>query len=94
MDINVEFTGLARTIAGQKKITLPLPETATYRDVVRGLAQRYPAMVGLLIDEDGETFLSANMLIINGELETPAFVMNDHPSDGERLVLMSLVTGG
>ncbi|NPV56110.1 MAG: MoaD/ThiS family protein [Anaerolineae bacterium] len=90
----IEFTGLSRQVVGQKQIAFDLPAGATYGELVRELGARYPDFIGLLIDTDGETLMSGNMLIINGDLATPAFVMDEAPADGDRLVFMSLVTGG
>ncbi|HMN62731.1 MAG TPA: MoaD/ThiS family protein [Anaerolinea sp.] len=94
MTISVEFTGAARAVVGQKTIQVKLDDHTTYRDVVRRLAATYPALIGLLIDTDGETFLSGNMFVINGDLSTPAMVLDEHPHPGDHLILMSLVTGG
>ena len=94
MEISVEFTGVARNIVRQKTIQLSLEETSTYQDIIRLLARRYPALVGILIDADGETFLSSNMFIINGNMTTPAMVIQEKPHDGDHLILMSLITGG
>lgn len=94
MKITVEFTGVARTIAHQKTIELSLDETTTYQDIIRELARRYPALIGIIIDPDGETFLSSNMFIINGNMTTPAMVIQERAHDGDHLILMALVTGG
>ena len=94
MHVTVEFTGAARAQVGQKTIRVELAEQATYRDIVRHIARTYPGLIGLLIDEDGETFLSANMFVINGDLATPAMVLSEHPHPGDHLILMSLITGG
>jgi hypothetical protein len=94
MEITVEFTGAARAVAGVKTILVDLDDESTYRDIVRSIARNYPALVGLLIDADQETFLSGNMFVINGDLATPAMVLSDHPSPGDHLILMSLITGG
>jgi hypothetical protein len=94
MKVTVEFTGAARALCGLKMIDVVLPETATYHDIVRLLAVKFPDLIGVLIDKDGETFLSANMFVINGDLATPAMVMSEQPHDGDHLMLMSLITGG
>ena len=94
MNLTVELTGAARAVAGVKTIPLELPAGAVYRDIVRILSRRYPALVGLLIDSDGETFLSSNLFVINGDLATPAMVMDEHPRAGDHLILMSVITGG
>lgn len=92
--ITVEFTGAARSILGKKTVALTLEHEKTYQDVVQLLGQHFPPLIGLLIDVDGKTFLSGNMFIIDGNLETPAFVMDEIPPDGVYLIIMSLVTGG
>lgn len=94
MHIMVEFTGLAKTIAGTPEVTLDLPVGTTYRDVVRKLGQLYPGLIGILIAEDGETFLSSNMFVIDGDLANPVMIMDLSPRDGERIHLMSVITGG
>ncbi len=94
LNLTIELTGAARAVAGVKTIPLELANTAVYRDIVRIIACRYPALIGLLIDTDGETFLSSNLFVINGDLATPAMVMDEHPRDGDHLILMSVITGG
>jgi molybdopterin converting factor small subunit len=94
MKVTVEFTGLARDIAGEKTIQLELPERATYREVVRLLAERHPGLVNILISPDRETFLSSNMFVINGDMANPAMVPDESPQEGDHLILVSLVTGG
>jgi hypothetical protein len=54
----------------------------------------YPDLVGVLIDQDGRTFLSSNMFIINNEMSDPVMVMHEHPRPGDRLTLVSVATGG
>lgn len=94
MKVTIEFTGLARDIAGEKTIQLELPERATYREVVRLLAARHPALVNVLIAPDRETFLSSNMFVINGDMANPAMLPDESPQEGDHLILVSLVTGG
>lgn len=92
--VTVEFTGLSRYIAGASEVQLTLETGSTYRDVIRTLGIRFPGLVGILIADDGETFLSSNMFIIDGDYANPAMVMEDTPQDGERIHLMSVITGG
>ncbi len=94
MRVMIELTGLARDAVRQKETVFELEEGTTYQEVVRMLGKKYPKLIGLVIDKDGETLLSGNILIINGDLATPAMVMQECPRDGYRLILMSLVTGG
>lgn len=94
VNITVELTGAARAVAGQKILAFDLPPATTYRDLIRRLGRAYPALIGLLIAPDGESFLSSNMFIINGDMASPAMVLDESPQDGDRLILMSVITGG
>lgn len=94
INLTVEFTGAAKQFAGTSSVDLTFPQGVVYTDVVRALGERYPELIGLLIDQDGETFLSSNMFIINNEMAHPVMVMDEHPQDGDRLVLVSVMTGG
>ena len=94
MNLTIEFHGLPLAVVGQKIISLTLPGSSTYRDIIRRLAADYPALVDLIIDRDRETFLSSNMFVINGDLATPAMRMDEVPPDGVHLILMSVITGG
>jgi hypothetical protein len=94
LNLTIEFHGLPLVVVGQKVISLTLPGSCTYRDIIRRLATDYPALVDLIIDRDRETFLSSNMFVINGDLATPAMRMDEVPPDGVHLILMSVITGG
>lgn len=92
--VTVEFTGLSRAITGEAQVTMTLPEGTTYQNVIQRLGEMYPKLIGILIAEDGKTFLSSNLLIIDGDFANPAMVMDDLVKDGEHLHLMSVITGG
>lgn len=94
MRLTVEFTGLAKQIVGHREIELELPAGTTFAGVVERLGSLHPALIGTLIDADGKTFLSSNMFIINGDMALPAMVMDEQPREGDRLVLVSVITGG
>ena len=92
--ITVEFTNLARNIAGRSQIELEIEETTTYGQIVSRLAEMYPEMVGIIIAEDRASLLNSNLFIINGEMSQPAFMMAERPQDGDRLTIVSVATGG
>lgn len=94
LTLTVEYTGLSRAITGAPQSVLAVPEGTTYREVVQRLGELYPQLVGILIAEDGETFLSSNMFVIDGDYANPAMVMDDPVKDGEHLHLVSVITGG
>jgi molybdopterin converting factor small subunit len=92
--ITVEFTNLARAVAGVSEIDLSITPIETYSDIVQRLGELYPDLLGVLIDCDGRTFLSSNMFIINNEMGDPVMVMDEHPHPGDRLTLVAVATGG
>jgi molybdopterin converting factor small subunit len=94
MRIQMEFLGLSRLAAGVKEIALDLEEGTTFRDIVRMLATRYPAMIGNVIQPDGETLQLPNILNLNAKRMIQANQMDDGPSDGDRIILMSVSAGG
>lgn len=94
MQLTIEFTGIARMLAGKGSEVMTLPNAATYRDVIRRLANLYPEMIGILITPEGDDFLSSNLFIINGEMGNPAMILDGSPRDKDWLVLVSVITGG
>lgn len=92
--LTVEFTGIAKDIAGQKEIQIEMTSENTYHDVVSKLAELYPNLVNILIAPDKKNFLSSNLFIINDEMTEPVFIMDKNPRDGDRLTLLSVMTGG
>ncbi|MHB8112627.1 MAG: ubiquitin family protein [Bellilinea sp.] len=92
--ITVEFTNLARVVAGVPNLEMKITPADTYADIVQRLGEMYPDLVGVLIDNDGCTFLSSNMFIINNEMGDPVMVMDEHPRPGDRLTLVAVSTGG
>ncbi|MEN4011988.1 MAG: MoaD/ThiS family protein [Chloroflexota bacterium] len=94
IEITIEFTGLAKTIAGSPAINVRFPLGTTYGEIITWLAEQYPDMVGILIQEDKKALLNSNLFIIDGEMSQPAFIMSESPQDGVRLTLVSVATGG
>lgn len=92
--VRVELFGLPRLIAGEKEITLRLEQDATFRDVVRTLARRYPDMIGDVVQADGETLQAPNILNLDGRRMIQAHQMDELLSAGDRIILMSMSAGG
>ena len=94
MRIQVELLGLSRFVVGAKEITLELKEGATFHDIVRLLGARYPALIGNVIQPDGEMLQAPNILNCNAKRMIQPSQMNESPSDGDRVILMSISAGG
>ena len=94
MKIRVEFLGLSRLVTGIKEISLELAEGATFRDIVRTLGTEYPALIGNVIQPDGKTLQEPNIFNLNARKMVQASQMSSGPSDGDRVILMSMSAGG
>jgi molybdopterin converting factor small subunit len=94
MRIQVEFLGVSRLETGVKEMALDVEKGATFRDIVRVLGTRYPALIGNVIQPDGETLQVPNILNHNAKQMVQASQMDDGPSDGDRIILMSMSAGG
>ena len=94
MNVSVEFSGIARVVTRVRKISLNLNEETTFRELVRMLGNKYPAMIGEVIKSDGETLYPSNMLNLNGKNMIRPAQMDDCPQDGDRVILMSVLAGG
>jgi len=94
MLIQVEFTGAAREIAGRGEVSLTLPESASYRSVIKALAQMYPGLVGMIIAPDERSLLSAMIFDRNGGETILPGMWDQSPQDGDRLILLYFIVGG
>ncbi len=94
MNILVEFVGVSRVLTGEQNLTLPLAPDSSYRDVIRQLGARFPALIGQVIALDGETLLPENQIALNGKRMLQISEMDASPAEGERLTFMSILAGG
>jgi molybdopterin converting factor small subunit len=94
MRVHIEFLGVSRLAIGLKEIALDLEKGTTFREIVRMLGTRYPALLGNVIQPDGETLQPPNILNHNARRMVQASQMDDGPSDGDRIILMSMSAGG
>ena len=94
MEVKVEFAGLSRVITRTQGVSLSIDDGATYRDILQTLADRYPDMVGNVIHPSCKSLQSSNMFNLNGKRMISPNQMNDSPSQGDRIILMSILAGG
>ncbi|MBN1401283.1 MAG: MoaD/ThiS family protein [Anaerolineae bacterium] len=92
MRLTVEFLGLARRLTQTRESLVDLDDQATFRDVLRHLAARFPSLCESVIRRDSFDLVPSYMLNLNGrravrDLDMPA-------EDGQRLLLMFLEAGG
>jgi len=94
MRVQLEFLGVSRLATRLREVTLDLEKDMTFRDIVRLLGTRYPAMIGDVIQPDGETLQAPNILNLNAKRMIQESQMDEGPSDGDRIILMSMSAGG
>ena len=94
MRIQVELLGLSRIVTGQRELQLEISNDTTYRDVIRRLGTMYPALIGNVIQPDGETLQAPNILNLNARQMIQAGQLQDQVNEGDRVILMSMSAGG
>jgi hypothetical protein len=92
--IFVDFVGDARLATSVKQTELEIAPHTTYRGIIRLLTERYPSLVGAVVETDGETLMPANILNLNGKRTIQTAQMGECPSDGDRITFMSILAGG
>ncbi|HAF62844.1 MAG TPA: hypothetical protein DCK95_11050 [Anaerolineaceae bacterium] len=92
--IKVEFSGLSRILAGANDMQLSISPHETYTDVIRHVAEKYPTLIGNVIDKNKNSLFPSNIFSRDGKTVVQPEQMNDIPRDGETLILLSLLAGG
>ncbi len=94
MQIKVEFSSISRVLTGQKETTLDLRKDANVTDVVRALGKACPQLLGEVIEKDGEALMPTNLFSVNGGKIINESDTKYQPVEGDRLILLSLLSGG
>ena len=94
MEVTVEFAGLARVLTRMPRVRLELDDTTTFQQILRLLGKQHPELVGEVISPTFDALKSSNMLNLNGKHMIQPGDMDRCPSDGDRLILMSILAGG
>ncbi len=94
IQVKVEFSGLSRILAKANDMQLSLSPQQTYTDVVRMVADKYPALVGNVIENNKNSLFPSNIFSRDGKTVVQPEEMNNNPHDGEVLILLSLLAGG
>lgn len=100
MLVRVEMLGLARLVTGQREVSLELDQDATYRDIVRALSERYPALIGNVIQSDRKNLQAPNILNLDAKQMIQSKQMDNRladeldPEANYRIILMSMSAGG
>ena len=90
--LTVEFLGQSRRLTQAKESLLRIDNKDSFRDVLKHLALRYPALLGPVIVPETSELQSSYMINVDGRR-----VVRDlgvQPQDGQRLILMFVEAGG
>jgi hypothetical protein len=94
MNISIEFAGLSRVLTGARQVSLDLEDDVTFQDIVRILADKYPTLVGKVIQPDDKGLYPSNLFSLNGQRMIQENQMDQSPGEGDRVILMSILAGG
>ena len=86
MKLNVEFLGVARQLAQTKGYLVEVPDQATYRDVLRSLAAKHPALIGPVIIPKTFDLVRDMRLTVDGLHSVSN--LEALPQDGQQITLM------
>ena len=94
MDLTIEFAGLSRVLTRLSRTSLQVKPDTTFRELLTILSEKHPELVGEVIHVNRSTLQSSNMLNVNGKHMVQPAEMDQSPSDGDRVILMSILAGG
>ncbi len=92
LQVEIDLLGLARRAAGQKHIVLELPEQSSYDNLIHFLAERYPSLVGQVINPQTLELFPSFMLNLEGRQVIKD--LSQTLTGGEHLILMFVESGG
>jgi len=75
-------------------MTLDLQKGANIGDVVNALGKTCPQLLGEIIEKDGKSLIPTNIFSVNGEKIIHESDLQYQPDEGDRLILLSLLSGG
>jgi hypothetical protein len=94
IQVIVEFTSVSRMLTGQVESQLKVRPDITFTEIVSLLGKQFPALIGQIIDKNGNSFIATNLFSLNGQQILQESDMSGSPNDGDRLILVSLLAGG
>jgi len=94
LQVLIEFTGVSRMLTGVSELSLNIKPGTAFTEIVSLLGQKYPSLLGQIIDKNGRDFIATNLFSLNGQRIIQESEMNGAPENGDRLILLSLLAGG
>ncbi len=90
----VEFSAISRVLTGQSEFPLTLNKGASIADLVAALGKKFPQLLGQVIEKDGKSLIPTNVFSINGQKIVHESETDFQPKNGDKLILLSLLSGG
>ena len=90
----MEFSAISRVLTGQSEFSLNLKKGASIVDVVAALGKKFPQLLGQIIEKDGKALIPTNVFSVNGQRIIHESDTAFQPNDGDKLILLSLLSGG
>ncbi len=94
IQVKVEFSGVSRVLTGDSETRLTLEKGTPVSSVIRMLGERYPQLIGQILEKDGTTLIPTNVFSVNGRTILHETDVSYEPRDGDALILLSLLAGG
>ena len=89
--LQIELFGSARRLAQAKEVNIEVGDTATFREVIVALVQKFPAFVGHVITETGDLI---EPYFFNVDARRVVRNLDEIPEEGKPLLLLFVDAGG
>lgn len=95
MRVKVQYLGLIRSKLGKREEEVDVKEGAFLSDLLNKLTKTYGESLKILFDEDEENVLDPSFIVtVNGVLAGQLRGMKTRLKRGDRISLMTLISGG
>ncbi|MFQ6080890.1 MAG: MoaD/ThiS family protein [Candidatus Bathyarchaeia archaeon] len=95
MRVKVQYLGLIRSKMGKREEEVDVKEGASLSDLLNKLTKTYGESLKSLFDEDEENILDPSFVVtVNGVLAGQLHGMKTRLKRGDRIALMTLISGG
>jgi molybdopterin converting factor small subunit len=94
IQVFVEFSAISRVLTGKSEFSLTLKKGASISDVVSKIGTKFPVLLGQIIEKDGKALIPTNVFSVNGQKIIHETDTAYQPDNGDKLILLSLLSGG
>jgi molybdopterin converting factor small subunit len=94
IQVFVEFSAISRVLTGKSEFSLTLEKGASISDVVSEIRKKFPVLLGQIIEKDGKALVPTNVFSVNGQKIIHETDTTYQPINGDKLILLSLLSGG